>query len=203
MKIENNQEKVKQLYHDMKNHMICISNLNNPKELEKYIKNINIELRGMDNSFNTGNRIIDIIMSEKKAICIEKDIKFESFLDFSKLDFIDMTDMCIIFSNALDNAIQACDRISDLSILKYISIKVTYVNSFCIINIENSKVNDIVKKNTAIITDKKDKFMHGIGIKNIKNTVKKYDGEVSINFIDNKFTLTMMIPIKKCPVLPS
>jgi len=203
MKIENNQEKVKQLYHDMKNHMICISNLNNPNELEKYIENINIELRGMDNSFNTGNRIIDIIMSEKKAICIEKDVKFESFLDFSKLDFIDMTDMCIIFSNALDNAIQACDRISDLSILKYISVKVTYVNSFCIINIENSNVNDIVKKNNIIVTHKKDKFVHGIGIKNIKNTVKKYDGEVNINFTDNKFTLTMMIPIKKCPVLPS
>jgi len=197
MKIENNQEKVKQLYHDMKNHMICISNLNNPNELEKYIENINIELRGMDNSFNTGNRIIDIIMSEKKAICIEKDVKFESFLDFSKLDFIDMTDMCIIFSNALDNAIQACDRISDLSILKYISVKVTYVNSFCIINIENSKVNDIVKKNNVVVTDKKDKFMHGIGITNIKNTVKKYDGEISINSNDNKFTLTMMIPIKK------
>ncbi len=203
MKIENNQEKVKKLYHDMKNHMICINNLSDSAELEEYIANINIELKGIENYFNTGNKIIDIIMSEKKAICIEKDIKFESFLDFSKLHFIDMTDICIIFSNALDNAIQACDKISDLRILKYISIKVTYVNSFCVINIENNKVNDIVKKNNVIVTDKKDKFMHGIGIKNIKNTVKKYDGEVNINSNDNKFTLTMMIPIKKCPVLHS
>ncbi|HSQ87260.1 ATP-binding protein [Romboutsia sp.] len=202
-KIENNQEKIKKLYHDMRNHMICISNLNNLDEIEKYIENINIELREIDNSFNTGNRIIDIIMSEKNAICIEKDIKFESFLNFSKLDFIDMTDICIIFSNALDNAIQACEKINDLSILKYISVKITYVNDFCVINIENSKVNNIVKKNNIIVTDKKDNFMHGIGIKNIKNTVRKYDGEVSINFTDNKFTLTMMIPVKKCPVLHS
>jgi sensor histidine kinase YesM len=135
-------------------------------------------------------------MSEKKAICIEKHIKFESFLDFSKLHFIDMADICIIFSNALDNAIQACDKINDLSILKYISIKVTYVNNFCVINIENSKANNIVKKNNVIVTDKKDKFMHGIGIKNIKNTIKKYDGDVGINFTDNKFILTMMIPVK-------
>lgn len=196
MKIENNQEKVKKLYHDMKNHMICINNLSDSVELEEYIANINIEIRGMDNFFNTGNKIIDIIMSEKKAICIEKHIKFESFLDFSKLHFIDMADICIIFSNALDNAIQACDKINDLSILKYISIKVTYVNNFCVINIENSKANNIVKKNNVIVTDKKDKFMHGIGIKNIKNTIKKYDGDVGINFTDNKFILTMMIPVK-------
>lgn len=203
MKIENNQEKVKDLYHDMKNHIICISNLNDAVEIKKYIENIDIELRKMDNCFNTGNKIIDIIMSEKKAICIEKDIKFEAFIDCSKLYFVDMTDICIIFSNALDNAIQACDKINSSSILKYVSVKVTYVNSFCVINIENSKQNDIVKKNNIIVTDKKDKFMHGIGVKNIKNIINKYDGEVSINFTYNKFTLTMMIPVKNCPVLHS
>jgi len=54
-----------------------------------------------------------------------------------------------------------------------------------------------------LITDKKDNFMHEIGIKDIKNAVKKYDVEVSINFTDNKFILIMMISIKKCPVLPT
>jgi hypothetical protein len=45
--------------------------------------------------------------------------------------------------------------------------------------------------------------MHEIGIKDIKNAVKKYNAEVSINFTDNKFILIMMISIKKCPVLPT
>jgi hypothetical protein len=199
--VENNQERVKSLYHDMKNHMICIGNLDDIEKVREYIKDINLELNSIENSFNTGNKIVDILMSEKKNKCIEKGIKFECFLDFSKLDFINMKDICSILSNALDNAINACDKIKDSSILKYICIKVTYVNNFCVINIENSKINKVLKRKKCIITDKKDKFVHGIGIKNIKATVSKYDGEVNINYTDEKFLLTVMIPIKKCSIL--
>ncbi|WP_338658292.1 GHKL domain-containing protein [Paraclostridium sordellii] len=197
MQVESNHEKVRSLYHDMKNHMICIGNLDTIEEVKTYVGNINLELNSMNNSFNTGNKIVDIILSDKKSICIKNNINFECFLDLSKLDFVDMNDICIIFSNAIDNAIQACQKIKINSLKKYISIKVTYVNSFCVINIENSKINKILSKKGNIITDKKDKFYHGIGIKNIRNIVNKYDGEVSIKFDDEKFLLTIMIPIKK------
>ena len=70
----------------------------------------------------------------------------------------------------LDNAIEACDKILDDSKDKYISVNVTYINSFCFIKIENSKINEINIKNNNFITNKKDKFMHGIGLKNIKDT---------------------------------
>ena len=168
---------------------------------KEYVGNINLELNSMNNSFNTGNKIVDIILSDKKSICIKNNINFECFLDLSKLDFVDMNDICIIFSNAIDNAIQACQKIKTNSLKKFISIKVTYVNSFCVINIENSKINKILSKKGNIITDKKDKFHHGLGIKNIKNIVNKYDGEVSIKFDDEKFLLTIMIPIKRSTFL--
>ncbi|CEO22414.1 ATP-binding protein [Paraclostridium sordellii] len=197
MQVESNHEKVRSLYHDMKNHMICIGNLDTIEEVKKYVGNINLELNSMNNSFNTGNKIVDIILSDKKSICIKNNINFECFLDLSKLDFVDMNDICIIFSNAIDNAIQACQKIKTNSLKKFIFIKVTYVNSFCVINIENSKINKILSKKGNIITDKKDKFHHGLGIKNIKNIVNKYDGEVSIKFDDEKFLLTIMIPIKR------
>lgn len=196
MNVENNQEKIKRLYHDMKNHMICIANLDDIEKVHEYVKNINLEINSMDNHFNTGNKIVDIIMSDKKCLCIKKGISLNSFLDFSKLNFIDMTDLCIILSNALDNAIQACEKIKNDKTPKYINIKVTYVKNFCVINIENSKVNKVLRVNGRIVSDKKNKFIKGIGIKNIKDVVRKYDGEVNINFDKNKFLLTIMIPLK-------
>lgn len=203
MHVENNHERVRSLYHDMKNHMICIGNLEDINQVRQYVNNINLELNSMNDSFNTGNKIVDIIMNDKKIKCMKNNINFECFIDLSKLDFIEMTDICIIFSNALDNSIQACQKIKNDKISKYIIVKVTYVNSFCVINIENSKTNKILQKNGNILTDKEDKFDHGIGIKNIKNIANKYEGEVNINFTENKFLLTIMIPLKITNFSPS
>lgn len=192
-KVEENQEHIKRIYHDMKNHMICISNLSNEKDVQEYVRSLDLNIG--DISFNFGNKILDIIISEKYAICKEKGIKLDIVADFSKLDFIDMMDLSVIFSNALDNAIEACDKIVDKNMSKYISINVTYVNSFCFIKIENSKVNDINIKHNNFITNKKDKSMHGIGLKNIKDTVHKYNGDIKIDFDDDKFLLKIIFSL--------
>ena len=193
-KIEENQEKIKRIYHDINNHMICISNLSNEKDVKEYVKSLDLNIGYIN--FNFGNKILDIIISEKYQLCKDKGIRFDIVADFSKLDFIDMMDLCVIFSNALDNAIEACDKILDDSKDKYISVNVTYINSFCFIKIENSKINEINIKNNNFITNKKDKFMHGIGLKNIKDTVYKYNGEIKIEFDDDKFVIKFIFSLK-------
>ena len=193
-KIEESQENIRRIYHDMNNHMICISNLSSEKEVKEYVRSLDLNIDYMN--FNFGNKILDIIISEKYQVCKEKGIRFDIVADFSKLDFIDMMDLCVIFSNALDNAIEACDKILDDSKDKYISVNVTYINSFCFIKIENSKINDINIKNNNFITNKKDKSMHGIGLKNIKDTVYKYNGEIKIEFDDDKFVIKFIFSLK-------
>ena len=48
----------------------------------------------------------------------------------------------------------------------------------------------------GLITNKKDKFMHGIGLKNIKDTVYKYNGEIKIEFDDDKFVIKFIFSLK-------
>lgn len=194
--IEENNIKVRKLYHDMKNHLMCIANLCDNNESKDYVNSLNLELNKLDNSFNTGNKVLDIILSEKKSICLENDIELTSYIDFSKSDFMEMDDVCTIFANSLDNAIEACDKINNKDIKKKIDIKVKYVNGFCLVKISNTKTNKIISRNKKILTDKKDGFFHGIGLINIKDVVKKYNGEVSVDFTDHEFILTILIPIK-------
>jgi hypothetical protein len=194
IKIEENNLKVRRLYHDMKNHLMCIATLCDNEESKNYVKSLNFELNKLDNSFNTGNKVLDIILSEKKSICIEKEIDITSYVDFSKSDFMEMDDVCTIFSNSLDNAIEACDKIDNKKIKKKIDIKVKYIKGFCLIKITNTKINKIVSRNNKIITDKKDGFFHGIGLLNIKDVVERYNGELSVDFTDNEFILTIIIP---------
>lgn len=197
-KMKENQESIRNLYHDMRNHMMCISNLENKKDLLKeYIAELNYEIDKCNSSFDTGNMIVDIILNEKKDICISKGIDFTANIEFSKCGFIKANDICTIFSNLIDNAIEACDKIEDLKLNKEIIIKSSYINqNFFVMKVENTKNNKLNINNGNIVTDKEDKLLHGIGIDNIKRVVYTYDGEVDIDYNHNKFIMKIIIPIQ-------
>ncbi|WP_027702413.1 sensor histidine kinase [Metaclostridioides mangenotii] len=194
-RVEENNYKVRKLYHDMKNHIICIGNLCDSDEAMRYVESLKFELSKLDNIYNTGNKVLDIILNEKSYICLNKGIKLTTYIDFSKSNFIEMADINAIFSNALDNAIQACGKIEDLNINKEIEIRTKYINNFSIIKIINIKTNKVNINKNKLVTDKKDEFLHGFGINNIKEVVEKYNGEVVIENTDEKFVLTILIPL--------
>lgn len=191
------QEKMKKVYHDMNNHMENIKRLkNNSEDVNKYINNIEDEVKNIKNIYNTGNLLLDIILYEKSKVCMESNIDFKVGIDFSKCEFIEMIDITSIFSNLIDNAIEACNNINDKNINRYITIKSTFIKDYYVIRCENSKMNKIIVKNNKIFTTKKDKFFHGLGIENIKSSVKKYDGELKIKKDDYKFIASIYIPIE-------
>ena len=194
LNLQESQNKVKKLYHDINNHIFCIKNLSSDKEdVNKYIDEMSKELNQFKEIHNTGNMILDIILNEKQNICNENNIDLTCDVNFSKCNFIEMTDVCSIFSNILDNAIEACNKTSMDK--KYIKIRGTLVKSYYVIRCENSKTNKLEIKNSKIITSKKDKFIHGIGLKSVKSSIKKYNGDLEIEDFKNKFLLQIYIPI--------
>lgn len=197
LSIQESQMKVKRLYHDINNHMICIENMHGEKkEVNKYIDSIKEQISDCHNSFNTGNMILDIILNEKNSICHKNDISFLCDLDFSKCNFIEMIDVCCIFSNILDNSIEACNKINSHSIPKTIKIRGTVAKQYYIVKCENTKINKVKMKNNKFFTSKKDDFVHGLGIENIKSSLKKYDGEIRIEDLENKFIVKIYFPLK-------
>ncbi|MGX4601289.1 sensor histidine kinase [Faecalimicrobium sp. JNUCC 81] len=195
--VKDSQEKMRQVYHDMNNHMENIKSLKNSSEdVNKYINNIEDEVKGTKNIYNTENVLLDIILYEKSKVCIENNIDFNVGIDFSKCDFIDMIDISSIFSNLIDNAIEACDKIDDNNIEKYITIKSTFIKGYYVVRCENSKTNKVIIKNNKIFTSKKDKFLHGIGLESIKSSIKKYNGELKIKDSRSKFIATIHIPVE-------
>lgn len=187
--------KVRQLHHDIKNHIACIKGVTQSNQgATNYINSIEDELDRYDNNFNTGNMILDIILNEKNKVCKENNIKL--LIDINNIEtcsFIDTIDICSIFSNIFNNAIEACEKISDS--YKEINLRGTIVNNFFVIRTENTKQNKINIKNNYIKTDKKDTYLHGLGIKSIKASVSKYNGEVVINHSENSFIMKIFIPL--------
>lgn len=196
LQIQKSQMKIRKLYHDLNNHLLCIENMkDNSDDSTQYIENLKSELKSNCCVKSSGNMILDIIIKEKMNICNENNIKFIYDINFSKCSFIEMIDVCSIFSNLLDNAIEASKKVNNIE-KRNIRIIGNIVNSFFVIKCENYKLNKITKKKNKLISDKKDKFLHGIGIESIKNSVQKYNGNLVIDTLENNFTVHIYIPLR-------
>lgn len=192
-KLEKSQEEIRQLYHDMNNHLYAIKNMNkNKSDSLEYIESIQNELNKANKIKASGNAIFDIIIDEKMKICENKGIDFILDVDSKNTGFIENIDMSSILGNILDNAIEACDKIENSR--KYINLKSMWVKNMFVFICENSKENDVEKVEGRYITSKNDKSKHGIGIKSVEYSVKKYNGKMNIFCDENVFKIKVVIP---------
>lgn len=139
---------------------------------------------------HTGNEFLDIILKDKAAKAREKQIDFSAMVDFNGIDFMEPLDISTIFGNAIDNAMEASEPLPEDR--RLITVKAERVRDMLIITVEN---NTLQGTQPAEETTKKDRFVHGFGIPNIKKAVEKYDGQCSFRQEDGTYLLKILIPI--------
>lgn len=194
-KVEESQNQIRRLYHDMNNHLYNIQMMNKSSEdASDYIVSLQNELNEARKTRVSGNSLFDIIVDEKMNICKSKGIEFDIDIDSKNTGFIKNMDMSSILANILDNAIEACDKMT--SNKKYIKLTSMWADDMFVIICENSKENEVKKIGDRFITDKLNKSEHGIGIKSVEKSVKNYDGNMMIFCDDNLFKVKIMIPKK-------
>lgn len=113
--------------------------------------------------------------------------------DLSEIRLSD-EDIVVILSNLLNNAIEACEICQKE---KVIQLKFVLEEEFMVLSVKNTYEHEIICKDGQIQTSKRDDAEeHGIGIKNIKETVEKYDGRCVIKHDENEFNFSIIIPNK-------
>lgn len=139
--------------------------------------------------FNTGNGIVDAILNEKQkaANSTNTNIVFDGMIP---QNIFTPTDLCVIFGNTLDNAIEACEKLPH-SQEKTISVSVRCVGGIAFISITNPVEKKVVVNNNTIQTTKKNRAEHGFGLYSLNKIAKKYNGEMSIVSEDKKFTIML------------
>ena len=191
-------EKQKERAHEFKNHILCVDSLAKSKkyqELEQYISDI-FKSSYMDReTIDTNNVIVNTILNEKYNEMMDKGIVFVFRInDLSALP-IENEDLVVILSNLIDNAIEACDRIEGK---KSIKMRFMIEDEIIILSVKNTGIGLWSSvSNGEIITSKQDRAEeHGIGIRNIKNVIRKYGGTYSIKNTDKEFYFAIEIPMK-------
>lgn len=134
------------------------------------------------------------ILSQAQLHCEAGNITFDTDIQFCDFSFISFPDLYSIFENPIDNAICACSAIPPGDLPPKIWLKILRKKNMIWVEIRNTKNNPIQVKNSLILTNKEDKKWHGLGIKNMKRALSRYDGYATLEYTDSEFFVTMAIP---------
>ena len=185
------EEKVRSVYHDMKNHLLVLQRQINSPETAEMVEKLQSQVAMYEDYEHTGNDILDIILKEKSETAREKHIALSVTADLNGVDFIEPLDISTIFGNGLDNAIEASEKLPEEQ--RAILVKAGKMQNFFSVLIENNCLQD--SGNTKSRTTKTDDFFHGFGISNMRNAAEKYGGQLTTKCESGKFLLKILLPI--------
>ena len=185
------QKQIKKFKHDFNNYTIGLQAYIDDHDFQganEYINKLKETFAPGPDIVETGNTALDAILSTKIAIAKSKGIVVDTKIQIPEKLSVDPIDICIIFGNSLDNAIEACERthLADKKISITILCKDEAV--FCKI------INPAPKpKNSLLHTSKADKKNHGFGLENIRTALSKYNAVPGIERTDTEFVLKFVI----------
>lgn len=185
------------IFINFKNHVICIENLIKEGKSEsaiKYINNLQNKAFKTYTWINTGNDVVDAVLNQKKSEASSKNINMDVKVSIPKDIGIEPLDLCTILGNALDNSIEANEKIQDEA-QRYIKVIMNPYKDYLFIEISNPSIINPIDEDGKLRTTKKDKENHGFGIKSIESVVEKYNGMLSYEYVNGKFILNIMVPL--------
>lgn len=192
-----NIELLRREFHDLKHYMIAIRSEQDPQKKEQYLLEMEEAIHTQEALTNTGNGVLDVLLTTKSTYCLQNRITFTCMADGKLLSFMHVKDICSIFGNMLDNAIECVSQFEDPE-KRLLTLSVGQQNQLLLIQCENYTETALkLKANQLPATTKDDKSYHGYGLKSIRHAVQKYGGTMTIHAADRWFTLQILIPLNK------
>lgn len=182
-------DETKSFRHDIRNHIAVVKKLLQGGKLEEavsYIEDMDDMAEKMSFPCSTNNPVVDILVGNKLGIAKSMGIDVDCSLLLPYPCSLRDIDICIVLSNALDNAIQAVKNLG-AGTEKYIRVSGRIQGDFLMMEIENS-----FRGNGA--------FKKGTGLSNINAVAEKYGGAMSIEIQENVFALHVLLIISQHPV---
>jgi len=151
-------------------------------------------MRACDLMLRTGNAVLDIVLTEKSMLAQMYGIQINCVADGKLLNFMEVVDIYAVFSNALDNAIEAVRLLQDEN-HRLIDVLIHESQNFLVINISNPLISPLQFEEDLPVTTKSRNSFHGYGLKVLRRTIEKYHGIFSIETSGKMFTLKVLIPL--------
>ena len=189
--VAKNNFEIRRFQHDFKNLVIGLTKLlenQNIQEATELINHYYLSSRGTGDvllQFDTGNGIVDALLGEKQQSANEYNIQIQ-FNGAVPTRGISPTDLCILFGNTLDNAIEACRKCNPEE-PKVIHVTTKAMAGFFWLTIDNPVAQNVEIRNNTVATTKEDKTLHGFGLYSLQTVAKKHGGSLQLSCQNNRF----------------
>ncbi|MDE6059485.1 MAG: ATP-binding protein [Clostridia bacterium] len=180
--------------HDLRHQIRSLKNGNVADN--QFINDLENSISIYDSTINTGNEILDVILTDKSLRCNANGIQFMCIADGKSLGFMEDMDINSLFGNAIENAFEYETTLEEKE-KRFISLNVNAEGRLLFICVENYFEGALKIVDGLPITTKNDKQNHGFGMTSIRRTVDKYGGSLQIKTEDNLFSLNICIPLEE------
>lgn len=139
------------------------------------------------------NPLLNSILSMKVKQAGEKGIRAEIRVYAPKEIAADPIDLCSLFCNLLDNAIEACERIEDQTRMRYLCVKADCRQGCLVLQVINSCEGKLRRNGDTFITGKDDREAHGLGLKLVERIVEKYHGRFCLEEQEDSVVVNVIL----------
>ena len=192
LKEQENNERLKALHHDMRNHLHTLKTMSGSGDVQAYIRELEQSIRDTEPTFHTGSPALDALLTSKKMDCDRRGIELTCLIHLARPEVLTPMEICSLFGNCVDNAIEA---VSDPEVKEpYIHLSGGEINDSMVIRIENPYAHPLQPKDDGFSTTKPDGENHGYGLINMQRIIEKKGGTIIFQPENGIFTVTWMIP---------
>ena len=193
--IEESIEEMNYLRHDISKHLSSIAWYVRNKEydkLDKYISDISLPLEKSGEILMVGNKEISALLSIKLKEAEKNNIAVNIKSRFEEEVVINSADLWILLGNIMDNAIEACLKVQDTQPI--IDLDIQTKSGYLLIDCINSlDGKSLIKEGSNLLTNKRNKEEHGLGLKIIKRIADSYEGNMDYSVEEDKFVLNVTV----------
>lgn len=191
--LRKSQEKTKEYRHDMRHHMqylsVCIEN-DQLERAQEYIQKICSEIEANKVMVFCENEAANLIFSAFTGRAKEQNVPIIIKAQIPKIIHISESDLCVLLSNALENALHACQNLKEKGVEGKIEVSAFEKNKKLFLQFINSCDSNIVFIQGIPVTSQPD---HGIGVRSICALVERYEGIYTFEVEDGKFILRVSL----------
>ena len=183
-------DSVRRKYHDLKNILLYLEQSSDQATVQAHIRQILQEVQPYEQMTATGNETVDILLGEKLARCQQAQIACTITVDGKLLNFIQPIDLCVIFGNAMDNAIEACLKLEEAK--RRIEVSVLRDEAYAdgdaklYVSIINTSLPVHIEKD-CIATTKLEPHLHGFGLPCAKELLRRNNAFYTMDYHDGAF----------------
>ena len=184
-------KQVREFKHDIENQFSVLKDMlenDDTDAAKEYLVKLSSFVRLANRLCYTGNNAVDSIVNIKGSLARTYGIEFICKVNIITSIKANELELCRIIGNALDNAIEGCQRSNSPSKHVWISISEEREKLFLVITNTSDEVDT-----DSLTSTKKEKGLHGIGVSSIKSSVDRLGGLVKFDCKDGIFKLNIMI----------